>query len=115
MREHRGPLAASLWAEYNGLDLENPPVTLWRLAEMVAVLPPGCAFWRAVGGRMAWSVEEQALLHIEFRLRELLHQGSKATGGKRPEAPTPPPIASEVKAEQDDMSETQRRFEARFG
>lgn len=117
LADHRGPLSASLQAEY-GVRLGDPSVGALELADWVQALPPGCAFWRAWGGDMARSVEEQAMLLVEFRLRELMHQNYKVNGGKGGDKPKPitaPPIAGEVKAEQERMSEAQRRFAERFG
>lgn len=115
--EHRGPLSASLMAEY-GQRLSTPSVDALELADLVVSLPPGCAFWRSWGGPMARSVEEKALHLIDYRLRELMRQNYKTNGGKGGEDPKPiedPPAAGAVKAEEQRMSEAQRRFAARFG
>lgn len=115
--EYRGPLSASLLAEY-GVRLSAPNVDALELADLVVHLPPGCAFWRAWGGEMARSVEEQALLTVEFRLREMMHQEYRNNGGKggqKPEPIKPPPLAAKATNEQAKMSEAQRRFAERFG
>lgn len=114
MRLYRIPLSASLWAEY-GIDLEAPPFGAWRLAGFMEVLPPGCAFWRAVGGPRALSTTEQALRTVEFRLREVMHQAAGKKGGSPPEPQEPPPYAHEAVSEQVQISEAQRRYEKRFG
>lgn len=114
MRFYRGPLSASLWAEY-GIDLEAPPFGPLRLAEFAAVLPSGCAFWRAVGGPMALSTTEQMLRTVELRLREVMHQAAGKKGGRPPEPQKPPPYAHEAVTEEAQISEAQRRFEERFG
>lgn len=114
MRDHRGPLSAAVWAEYR-IDIEKSPVGAMRLADMVAMLPPGCALWRATGGPMAWSMQEQMLAVIEFRLREQMHQAAGKKGGKPPKPMEPPPLASEAKAEAARMSTAQSRFMERFG
>lgn len=114
LRSHRGPLSASLWAEY-GIDVEASPVGAWRLADMVAALPAGCAFWKSVGGPLAWSDTEHMMAILDYRLRELqwLTAGNKSA--KRPEPPKMPPYAHEAVDAQKELSKAQRRFEERFG
>lgn len=115
---HRGPLSASLLATY-GLRLADAldPRSPWgivELADLVAALPAGCAFWQATGGPLAWSDTQHMLARLEYRMRELLRQGA-GNRGQRPEPMKPPPFAAEAESESKRVSEAQRRFEARFG
>lgn len=119
LRLHRGPLSASLMAEY-GINLNTAlaggyrDVGPWTLADWTASLPPGCAFWKSVGGPLAWSDAEHMLATIEWRQRELLWQGAGNKGAKKPERMEPPRYAHEVQAEQARISDAQRRFSERF-
>lgn len=113
LRAHRGPLSASLLAEY-GVDLDRPVFGPVRLAELVAGLPPGCAFWRSYGGPLAWTVESHLLAAVEFRLKALEYQGAGQKGPK-PKAMQHPPYAFEVEKEQHDFDRKARLFRERFG
>ncbi|HXH34325.1 MAG TPA: DUF5361 domain-containing protein [Plantibacter sp.] len=92
--DHRGPLLASIRAEY-GIGFRDLP--LRELSELVANLPPGCALWRATGGPNAWSAEMHLLNHIEWRLQILdwrkTPNGQK--GRNQPKLSKPPAYASE--------------------
>lgn len=113
LRDHRAALSASLWAEYR-IDLESPSVGLWRLAELVACLPAGCAFWRSVGGPLAWSTELHMLAAIEFRVRVLEWQNAGGKGEK-PKAVQHPPYAAAVEADQQNFDRRVRLHKARYG
>lgn len=113
LRAHRESLSASLLAEY-GVDLERPQFGPWRLAELVANLPAGCAFWRSYGGPLAWTLEAHLLAAVEFRLKALEFQGAGQKGPK-PKALQHPPFASEAEKSQHDFDRKARLFKERFG
>lgn len=113
LRSYRWALSASLWAEYQ-IDLESPPFGPLRLAEFMAALPPGCAFWRAVGGPMAWTVEQHTLAAVEFRLKALEYQGAGQRGPK-PKALQHPPYSAAKTTEQEVFDRRARLFRERFG
>lgn len=91
LRNHRGPLSASLLATYQ-LRLADWSGGPLELAELTAALPLGCAFWRSTGGPLAWSQEAHMLNDIRFLLRVAVWQQTKDAehGRNRPE-PTPYP------------------------
>jgi hypothetical protein len=110
LNDHESALRASLRAEY-GIDLRaelsRPDVVLTDLADLVAWLPPGCAFWRSFGGPNALTEEVHALTAIEFRLRVA---DWRETKGSKPKPPQVPPYAHETKA----VRASQRRKADRF-
>lgn len=116
MRDHAAPLSASFLATYR----ERLWVALrvWgvlEVADLVAHLPPGCAFWQAVGGPRAWSDDQHMLMLIEFRLRELQWQGAGNKSAPRPEPRKPPDLSGAEKAEEQRIADAHRRFMRRFG
>lgn len=100
LHNHRGALLASFRAEY-GLPLTGNGLTLTEMAAMAVWLPPGCAFWRSVGGPLAWSEETHLLNLVEFRLRVLYWVQTKdgGKGANQPELTKPPVFAGEVSAD----------------
>jgi hypothetical protein len=97
MTFHEGALMASLRATY-GIDLRNPGMSVPDLASHVVWLPPGSPLWMAVGGPMAWSVEQRAMHALEFRLR-VLDWRLRNSKGEQPH-PTPDPPYAHERAEQ---------------
>ncbi|RLK47617.1 hypothetical protein [Microbacterium telephonicum] len=88
---HRDALRAAVRAEYK-IGLRD--VGVLELADLTAWLPAGCVLWQAYGGPLARSREEQALLLIDYRLRQQMWvNGGKK--GKAPEYPKDPPLAGE--------------------
>lgn len=118
LADHRGPLRASLRATY-GIDLRAPDMWWCDLADLVVNLPPGCPFWRAFGGDLAWSDEVHALMAIEHGVRVLAWQQTKdgREGRNQPDRIDPPAVAAERTDEQETLSrrvqEYQRRIDAR--
>lgn len=110
LNDHEGALRASLRAQY-GIDLRSElardDLITTDLADLVAWLPPGCAFWRSFGGPNALTEEAHALSAIEFRLRVA---DWRETKGAKPKPPQVPPYAHEVKA----SKAAQRRKADRF-
>lgn len=93
-------MRASVRAEY-GIGVRD--VGVLELADLVAWLPKGCALWQSYGGENARSVEVEALLLIDYRLRQQMW----VNGGKKgpePEYPAPPPLASERRAGEAQMA-----------
>ncbi|SDF99433.1 hypothetical protein SAMN04487781_3229 [Cellulosimicrobium cellulans] len=103
LAEHRGPLRASLRAEYQ-IDLSRPGMPWTELADLVAGLTPGCALWRAMGGPMAWSQETQTLVAILDVLRILEWENGgivqRKPRGSPPKPTPPPPLANEQAAKE---------------
>ena len=81
-------------------------------SELVAALPPGCALWRAVGGPLALTREEERLRWVEFRLQVLAWMQTEDAKHKRnqPKPPQPIPYAHEAVA---DEAYARRQLEAR--
>lgn len=91
--DHRGALRASLRAEYL-VDLRNPGMCLYDLADLVAHLPPGCALWRSTGGDYAWTQEAHMLASVELGVRGLQWQHAGNKNAPKPEPWEPPQLAS---------------------
>lgn len=97
---HEGALRASLMSEY-GLRLSQ--VVSWparEVADLVEWLPPGCAFWRAVGGPAAISSETRELRRVGFYLRVLDYR-ERGSKGEKPKPDPEPMWAHERRAEQE--------------
>lgn len=71
------------------------------MAEYVSWLPPGCAFWRSVGGPPAWSDETRMLAFVDLHVREhaWMQTEDARKGRNRPKLLEPPPFAHEKRAE----------------
>lgn len=97
--EHPAALRASMVQVY-GIRLGTDEMHLLELCDLVAHLPPGCAFWEAVGGPMAWTAEAHLLNRIEWRLQVLDWRNTSAgqKGQNPPKLPPPPPYAHEKQA-----------------
>ncbi len=108
--EHEGALRASLRAEYQidlRDELQRDDLNTLDLADLVAWLPTGSAFWRSFGGPNALTEEAHALMAIEYRLRI---SDWRQTKGAKPKPPVSPPYAFETKT----AAAAQRRKAARF-
>ena len=93
-------MRASVRAEY-GIGVRD--VGVLELADLVAWLPKGSAFWQSYGGPNARSDEVEALLLVDFRLRQQMY----VNGGRRgpePEFPKPPPLAADRRAGEAQMA-----------
>lgn len=92
-------MRASLRAVY-GVDLRSARLSMSALdlADLVAWLPAGCAFWMSVGGPASLSREARELRRVGFLLRvvEFRFRGSK---GQKPK-PDPEPAWEHEKREQ---------------
>lgn len=113
LRNHRGPLRASLQAVY-GIRLAQHDLSVFELADLTAELPAGCAFWQSFGGPKAYSDDTSVLLKIEYVMRMRVWQAGEGSGTK-PEPAKPPPFAYEKRSEEASLSRAQRLFEARHG
>jgi hypothetical protein len=80
-----------------------------EVADLVAWLPAGCAFWRDVGGPNAWSREERVLHDVEFQLRYLMYLQPN-TSGTKPKPTPPPPFAHERRAAEAKQSRKAEAF-----
>lgn len=104
----------SVRAEY-GVDVRS--VGLMELADMVAWLPAGCAFWRSVGGPLSLTVSEESFRWVEYRLQVLAWLQS-ADAEKKRNHPKPPeriPYSGEAKSEEahaERQASARRRREA---
>lgn len=100
LQNHRAALLASFRAEYQ-LPIVGHGLSLTEFAAMVAWLPPGCAFWRSVGGPLSWSEETHLLNLVEFRVRALFWQQTEngRKGTNQPEPTKPPKYSYEAEAE----------------
>jgi len=100
---HEGSLRASLLAEY-GLRLSEARTWPAReVADLVAWLPPGCAFWMDVGGPAALSAETRELRHVGYWLRVLDYR-ERGSKGEKPKPAPDPSYAHERRAEQGAMN-----------
>ncbi len=101
LEHHRGPLRASLRAEY-GIDLDHPGCGATALAEYTAELPPGCALWRSIGGPLAWTTEATVLHALDYRLQVLawMQTEDSRKNRNRPEPHQPPAFAHEKRADE---------------
>jgi hypothetical protein len=116
LAEHRGPLRASLLAEY-GLHLEALPehYDAVMLADVVASLRPGCALWRATGGHLAWSDEMHLLAAVKHGLDVLAWQksGNPPRKSDYPKPIEPPPLAHDAQARERQLTDKRERRIAR--
>lgn len=83
------------------MDLDDPGCGVLALADYVMWLPPGCAFWRSVGGPPAWSDEMRMLSFVDLHVRELawMQTEDAKKGRNRPKLLEPPAFAFEREAE----------------
>ncbi len=97
---HEGPLLASMLAEYR-INLRNHSMSLRDLSDLVAALPPGCAFWRSFGGPMSWTTADHVLHELDFDLRVLAWQQTEdgRKNRNRPERVEQPKFAHQRRAD----------------
>lgn len=83
------------------------------LADMVAWLPAGCAFWRSVGGPMSLSEGDHLARLIDYRLRLLVWMKTEDAQHKRnqPKPPEQIPYSGESVQEQ---AHAERQYQARL-
>lgn len=93
-------------AEY-GLDLrsalDSREIHCADLSDLVAWLPPGCAFWQSFGGPTALSAEANELREVAFWLRVLDYR-ERGSKGAKPERADAPAFAHERRAEEDSQN-----------
>lgn len=94
---HESALRASLRAEYQIRDIRRESVV--DLADLVAWLPAGCAFWRSVGGPLSLTEQAHSLRMIDYRLQVLVWSKTKDAEHNRnhPTPPEPIPYAGEAR------------------
>jgi len=112
LTHHEGALRASLMAEY-GLRLGE--VRGWpasEVADLVAWLPAGCAFWQDFGGPAALTLEASQLRRVVYWLRVLDYR-ERGSKGERPQPDPDPPYAHERRAQEDVTSRKARAFQRR--
>ena len=118
LADFRAPLRASLRSVY-GVDLRHPGMWWTDLADLVANLPPGCSFWRAFGGPLAWSDEVHAVMAVEHAVRVLAWQRTEDghKGRNQPKPNEPPEPAGQQERSDERLSrrveEYQRRIDQR--
>ena len=71
-----------------------------ELADLVAWLPPGCAFWLDVGGPAALTLEQRELRRVSYWLRVLDYR-ERGSKGEKPK-PEPEPEYAEERRRVDD-------------
>ncbi|MDO4791836.1 MAG: hypothetical protein Q3999_05075 [Buchananella hordeovulneris] len=72
-----------IWRPGSGL-------TLRRAAALIAHLPPGSAYLRALGGPGAWSVEQYAIELAAWRITAAIYLANGAKKSDLPPVPEPP-------------------------
>lgn len=72
-----------------------------ELADLVAWLPPGCAFWRDVGGPAALTQEQAELRRVSYWLRVLDYR-ERGSKGEKPK-PDPDPEYADERRRADDV------------
>lgn len=117
LRRHAGALRADFRRWY-GLDLRElwwGGLSVLEAADLAAHLPPGSATWREYGGELAWTDEVTILAAVEFGVRVLAWQKSKAgaAGRDKPAPISPPELASARKAADSKQLQRARRSAAR--
>lgn len=109
---HEDALRASLRAVY-GLDLrtliESRSMHCMDLADLVAWLPPGCAFWLSFGGPVALTSEAAELRKVAYWLRVLDYR-ERGSKGPKPEAEDAPEYAHERRHVDDQMNRKAAAF-----
>lgn len=106
---HEGALRASLMSEY-GLrlaEVRSRPAT--EVADLVAWLPAGCAFWQDVGGPPSITQEVRELRRIDYRL-QVLDYRERGSKGPKPKPEPEPQWAEDRRAKQAAMDRKAARF-----